>query len=165
MTRSQETAGEARPSVVLYADGACSGNPGPGGWGAILVDVATGRELEMSGAEARTTNNRMELTGVLEGLRRLKQPSRVKVVTDSRYVADGMSRWIHSWIRNGWKTSDRKPVKNQELWQALILQTEIHDVSFEWTAGHAGHDGNERCDRLAVNAYHRLIDRGGGGES
>lgn len=143
--------------VVLYADGACRGNPGPGGWGVILVDVGTGRRREASGGSPETTNNRMELTAVLEGLRLLKRPARVRVVTDSRYVADGLSKWVHAWKRNGWRTADRSPVKNRELWEELLRLTEEHEVEFTWIRGHAGHAENERCDELAVAAATRLL--------
>jgi ribonuclease HI len=146
-----------RPEVTLYTDGACSGNPGPGGWGASLLSSGSGRRLEISGAEAQTTNNRMELTGVIEGLRRLKRPSRVRVVTDSRYIVDGMKGWIHTWQKNGWRTADKKPVKNRELWEELIQFTHRHDLRFEWIRGHQGHRENERCDRMAVEAYENLL--------
>jgi ribonuclease HI len=143
------------PEVVLYADGACTGNPGPGGWGAILADPSTGRERELSGSDPATTNNRMELTAVLEGLRALEHPSRVRVVTDSRYVVDGMTSWAERWQRNGWRTADRKPVKNRELWEDLLRLARVHELRFEWVQGHAGHPENERCDQLAVEAYRK----------
>jgi ribonuclease HI len=150
--------GEAtRPSVILYADGACSGNPGPGGWAAILVNHATRGELELSGFEPETTNNRMEMKAVIEGLLRLSQASEVRVVTDSRYVSEGMRSWVHNWQRNGWRTSDRKPVKNQDLWEELVRLSSLHDLEFEWIQGHAGHAQNERCDQLAVAAYQKLL--------
>ncbi len=148
-----------KPAVILYADGACSGNPGPGGWCAILEDPVTGRTFELTGADPQTTNNRMELTAVLEGLRRLKAPSRVRVVTDSRYIVDGMKSWIRTWVANGWRTSDRKPVKNRELWEELLRLSKLHEVRFEWTAGHSGHPENERCDQLAVEAYRKLMGK------
>ena len=141
--------------VWLYADGACSGNPGPGGWGTILVQAGNGRRLEMSGSEAQTTNNRMEMTAVLEGLRRLRSPSRVHVVTDSRYLVDGMKSWVHTWQRNGWKTASKDPVKNRELWEELLRLSREHTVDFSWIRGHAGHAENERCDALAVAAYRK----------
>jgi ribonuclease HI len=152
-------AGE-RPAVILYADGACSGNPGPGGWAAILVNPHTGRFLELSGAEPDTTNNRMEMRAVLEGLLHLRSSSSVRVVTDSRYLVEGMKSWVHNWIRNGWRTSDRKPVKNQDLWEELLRLSRTHSLQFEWIAGHAGHKENERCDHLAVAAYRDLVSRG-----
>jgi len=153
----QAAGGTLRPRVELYADGACSGNPGPGGWAAILTNPTTGRRLEISGGELNTTNNRMELTAVIEGLRRLKRPSCVRVVTDSRYLVDGMNGWIHGWRRNGWKTADKKPVKNQELWEALSALAREHEIVFEWIRGHEGHAENERCDRMAVEAYRNLM--------
>lgn len=135
--------------VEIFTDGACSGNPGPGGWGAILRDPATGREKEMSGGEAATTNNRMELTAAVEALNALKQPCQVDLYTDSKYVMDGISSWIHGWKRNGWRTADKKPVKNAELWQALDAANGRHKVSWNWVRGHAGHAENERADELA----------------
>ena len=147
---------EDRPLVLLYSDGACSGNPGPGGWGAILVDPGSGQRLEISGSDPQTTNNRMEMIAIIEGLRRLKRESRVRIVTDSRYVVDGMKSWIHSWRRNGWRTADKKPVKNQDLWQELSALESRHDLIFEWIRGHQGHAENERCDQMAVEAYRKL---------
>ena len=140
-----EGAGEG--VVVIYADGACKGNPGPGGWGVLLR--AGGREKEMFGGEAQTTNNRMELTAVIEGLLFLKQRSAVRVYTDSQYVQKGISEWIHSWKRRGWLTADKKPVKNVDLWKALDEAAQRHDVEWHWVKGHAGHPGNERADALA----------------
>jgi ribonuclease HI len=142
-------AADTLPKVTVFADGACSGNPGPGGWGAILVFPTGGKRLEISGADLDTTNNRMEMMGAVEGLRRLKVKSRVRVVTDSRYVIDGMKSWIHAWRRNGWKTSDRKPVKNKDLWELLSELSGKHETAFEWVAGHKGHAENERCDAMA----------------
>lgn len=139
----------ALPAVTLFADGACSGNPGPGGWGAILVSPASGKRLEISGADLDTTNNRMEMIGIIEGLRRLKAKSRVRVVTDSRYVVDGMKSWIYAWRRNGWLTSDKKPVKNRDLWELLSELSRKHETAFEWVRGHEGHAENERCDAMA----------------
>lgn len=159
--RSSSRVEEERPLVYLYADGACSGNPGPGGWAAILLNPTTGKRFELSDCEEDTTNNRMEMTAVLEGLRRLQKPSRVRVVTDSRYVAEGMKTWVHNWQRNGWRTSDRKPVKNQDIWEELLSFARIHKLEFEWIQGHAGHPENERCDQLAVAAYQKLLKRSG----
>ena len=136
--------------VEIATDGACKGNPGPGGWGVVLRMGST--EKEMSGGEKLTTNNRMELTAAIEGLNALKRPCRVTLSTDSRYVMDGLTKWIHGWRRNGWKTSDKKPVKNAELWQALIEASAPHRVEWVWVKGHAGHPDNERADRLASNA-------------
>jgi ribonuclease HI len=131
----------------LYADGACKGNPGPGGWGVLLR--AGGSEQELFGGEAQTTNNRMELMAVIEGLRSLKVPSTVRVYTDSQYVQKGISEWIHNWKRRGWMTSDRKPVKNVDLWKALDEEAQGHKVTWHWVKGHAGHPENERADALA----------------
>ncbi|MGN6820646.1 MAG: ribonuclease HI [Sphingomonas sp.] len=136
--------------VEIATDGACKGNPGPGGWG-VLIRMGT-REKELSGGEKLTTNNRMELTAAIEGLNALKRPCRVTLSTDSRYVMDGLTKWIHGWRRNGWKTADKKPVKNAELWQALIDAAAPHRVDWVWVKGHAGHPDNERADRLASDA-------------
>ncbi len=135
--------------VTIYTDGACSGNPGAGGWGTILV--YKGREREMSGGAAETTNNRMELTAVIEGLKALKEPCRVTVVTDSQYVANGINLgWAESWKKNGWRKKDRKPALNPELWDELLTLIVKHDVTIEWVKGHDGHPENERCDKMAV---------------
>ena len=137
----------AEGDIEIYADGACKGNPGPGGWGVLLR--AGGREKEMFGGEAQTTNNRMELTAVIEGLRSLKERSTVRVYTDSQYVQKGISEWIHSWKKRGWLTSDKKPVKNVDLWKTLDEAAQQHQVSWHWVKGHAGHPENERADALA----------------
>jgi ribonuclease HI len=134
-------------SVDIFTDGACKGNPGPGGWGVIIR--AGGREKELSGGEALTTNNRMELMAAIEGLNALKRPCRVQLYTDSNYVRDGITKWIHGWRKNGWKTADRKPVKNVELWQALVEATAPHRVEWHWVKGHSGHPENDRADALA----------------
>ena len=135
--------------VEIYTDGACSGNPGPGGWGAVLVYGQ--HEKELSGGDRNTTNNRMELTAVIESLRLLKEPCAVTLTTDSRYVVDGITKgWARSWKRNGWIKSDKKPALNAELWDALLGLLDVHQVEFVWVKGHAGHPYNERCDRLAV---------------
>ena len=136
-----------RRVVTLYADGACKGNPGPGGWGVLLM--AEGHEREMCGGEPQTTNNRMELQAVIQGLAALKQPSKVRVYTDSQYVQKGISEWIHAWKRRGWQTADRKPVKNADLWRRLDEVAGAHEVEWHWVKGHAGHPENERADRLA----------------
>jgi ribonuclease HI len=136
-----------RPQVTIYTDGACSGNPGPGGWGVILVSGPHRREL--SGGDAETTNNRMELLAAITGLEALKRPSRVDIHTDSEYVRTGISAWIHGWKRNGWRTSTRQPVKNAELWQRLDAAQMRHEVHWHWVRGHAGHPENERADELA----------------
>ena len=133
--------------VVIHTDGACSGNPGPGGWGAIL---AYGDKVkELSGGEANTTNNRMELTGAIMALEALTLPSLVELHTDSQYLREGITKWIHGWKRNGWRTADKKPVKNIELWQRLDAALHRHQISWHWVKGHAGHDDNERADELA----------------
>jgi ribonuclease HI len=134
-------------NIEIFTDGACSGNPGPGGWGAILRFNGTSKEL--SGGEAETTNNRMELMAAIEALNALKEPCQVSMHTDSKYVMDGISSWIHGWKRNGWRTADKKPVKNAELWQALDEANRRHKVTWNWVKGHAGHDENERADELA----------------
>ena len=134
-------------SVEIWTDGACSGNPGPGGWGALLR--SGDHEKEMSGGEVLTTNNRMELQAAIEALNALKQPSKVKLHTDSQYVKGGITGWIAGWKRNGWKTSAKKPVKNAELWRALDEACQRHEVAWHWVKGHAGHAENERADELA----------------
>ena len=133
--------------VEIYTDGACSGNPGPGGWGAILRFNGASKELQ--GGEAHTTNNRMELLAVIEALGALKRPCAIDLYSDSVYMRDGITKWIKSWKKNGWKTADRKPVKNVELWQRLEEEKARHDVAFHWVKGHAGDELNERADELA----------------
>ena len=136
-------------TVTLYTDGACSGNPGPGGWGAILA--FQGIEKELSGGESSTTNNRMELTAVIEGLSALKEPCIVELYSDSKYVIDGLSKgWAVSWRKNGWKKSDKKPALNPDLWEKLLDLTEIHQLHYHWVKGHAENEKNNRCDELAV---------------
>lgn len=138
----------ARKKIVIHTDGACSGNPGPGGWGAILE--WNNQRKELKGGEDNTTNNRMELTAAIEALKALKGgPHAIELWTDSSYVKDGISSWIHGWKRNGWKTASKKPVKNAELWQALDELTAAHHVTWHWLKGHAGHPENERADELA----------------
>jgi ribonuclease HI len=137
-------------SVDLFTDGACSGNPGPGGWGAILR--FGGQEKELSGGENATTNNRMELTAVIEGLKALKQPCPVTIHTDSRYVMDGAMTWLKGWQAKGWKTADKKPVKNEDLWRALDEEMARHQIKWVWVRGHTGHPENERADELARRA-------------
>jgi ribonuclease HI len=136
--------------IELFTDGACSGNPGPGGWGALLR--WRGTEKELSGGETPTTNNRMELMAAIEGLKALKRPAKVRVWTDSVYVRDGITKWIHGWKRSGWKTADKKPVKNVDLWQALLAASEPHEIEWRWIKGHNGHAENERADALARGA-------------
>ncbi len=142
------------PFVEIATDGACKGNPGPGGWGAILRQGA--RERELSGAESATTNNRMELMAAIMALRALKKPCRVELSTDSKYVMDGITKWIHGWQRNGWRTADKKPVKNAELWQALIEAARPHKIDWKWVKGHNGHPENERADELANAAIEAM---------
>ena len=144
-------------AVEIWTDGACSGNPGPGGWGAILR--FNGTEKELSGAEAQTTNNRMELMAAIAALEALTRPCAVTLTTDSQYVKDGLTKWIHGWKRNGWKTADKKPVKNEDLWKRLDAAAAKHKVTWEWVKGHAGHPENERADALARGAIATL--RGG----
>ena len=135
--------------VEIFTDGACSGNPGPGGWGAILR--CDGREKELSGGESHTTNNRMELSGVINALSALKYPCKVRLTTDSKYVVDGITKgWAQGWKKRGWKKSDGKPALNPDLWGQLLELLAVHDVEFCWIKRHAGHEENERCDRLAV---------------
>jgi len=135
--------------VDIFTDGACSGNPGPGGWGAILRYGS--KELELSGGENPTTNNRMELTAVIEALKKLNQKCDITIYTDSKYVADAfLQGWIWNWMKNGWKKADKKPVLNPELWQELIREIQKHEYKIIWVKGHAGHPENERCDKLAT---------------
>lgn len=142
--------------VEIWTDGACSGNPGPGGWGVVLR--AGEHEKELSGGENPTTNNRMELMGAISALEALKGPSRVVLHTDSIYVRDGITKWVPRWKVNGWKTADKKPVKNVDLWQRLEAALERHAVEFRWVKGHAGHPENERADKLATGAIKALRD-------
>jgi len=137
--------------IVIFTDGACSGNPGPGGWGCVAA-YADGKVRELGGGEANTTNNRMEMTAVLRALQALKAPCDVTLHTDSRYVIDGMTKWIHGWQKNGWKTAAKKPVLNAELWQELIAVARPHAIDWRWVKGHAGHAENERVDQLASQA-------------
>ena len=142
------------PAVVIYADGACRGNPGPGGWGVLLR--ARGAEKELFGGEPETTNNRMELTAVIRGLETLRRRCEVRVYTDSQYVQKGISEWIHDWKRRGWRTADRKPVKNADLWQRLDDLARGHKIEWFWVRGHAGHPENERADALANRGIDEL---------
>jgi ribonuclease HI len=141
-------------TVIIHTDGACSGNPGPGGWGAILE--WNGHSRELKGAEPHTTNNRMELMAAIMALESLKRPVTVEIHTDSQYLRDGITKWIHGWKRNGWRTADKKPVKNAELWQRLDSALAHHKISWHWVRGHAGHDLNERADELARSAITEL---------
>ena len=142
------------PRVIIHTDGACSGNPGPGGWGAILS--FGDREKELKGSEAHTTNNRMELMGAIAALEALKRPCSVYLYTDSQYLRGGITGWINGWKRNGWRTADKKPVKNVDLWQRLDAALKQHDVRWHWVQGHAGHAMNERADQLARDAIAEL---------
>ena len=141
--------------IEIYTDGACRGNPGPGGWGALLI--SGGRERELSGAESATTNNRMELLAVINALRALKRRVSARVYTDSQYVRLGMTEWLKAWKARGWRTADRKPVKNQDLWELLDEQAANHDIEWHWVKGHSGVPGNERCDQLANEAIDALL--------
>ncbi|MFO1159298.1 MAG: ribonuclease HI [Reyranellaceae bacterium] len=140
--------------VEIFTDGACSGNPGPGGWGAVLRFGE--HERELSGGERASTNNRMELMAAIAGLEALKRPCTVHLTTDSNYVRDGITKWIKGWKRNGWRTADKKPVKNMELWQRLDAARAPHEVHWHWVKGHSGHPENERADQLARDAIGRL---------
>lgn len=145
-------------TVYIYSDGACSGNPGPGGYGVLLRQKD--KELELSGGEPETTNNRMELMGVITGLEALKKPCKVIIQTDSKYVVDGiMKGWAKSWKKNGWVKGDKKPALNADLWDRLLNLLEKHDVEFNWIKGHAGHPENERCDKLAVAARKKYVHK------
>ncbi len=147
--------GDKMKKVEIYTDGACSGNPGKGGWGAVLI--YNSNEKQLSGANPSTTNNRMELTAVIEALRELKEPCEVKLTTDSKYVCDAINKgWLYSWGKKGWKKADGKKALNVDLWQQLLEQLQIHNVEFIWVKGHAGHKYNEICDTLAVNEYKAL---------
>ncbi len=141
--------------VYIYTDGACSGNPGPGGWGAVLKYGEN--EKHLSGGEADTTNNRMELTACIEALAALKEPCEVELTTDSKYVCDSVNKgWVYGWKRNGWKKSDKKPALNTDLWEKLLSQLAVHKVNFNWIKGHAGHRENEICDSLAVAEWQKI---------
>ena len=146
-------------TVEIFTDGACSGNPGPGGWGALLR--FKGVEKELSGADAQTTNNRMEMMGAIVALESLTRPSTVVMTTDSKYVMDGITKWVKGWQARGWKTAAKEPVKNQDLWQRLLLAVKPHQIRWEWVKGHNDHPENERVDQLAVNAIKKLRESGG----
>ena len=144
--------------VKIYTDGACSGNPGPGGWGAILKYGDQVREL--SGGEKNTTNNRMELMAVIEGLRAVKERCSLIITTDSEYVRSGITSWIHRWLKNNWKTSSKQNVKNRDLWEILLELSKNHEIKWEWIKGHSGHRENERCDELARDAIRKVTGNG-----
>ena len=155
MSGPARAAGEAvAPEVVMYTDGACRGNPGPGGWGVLLI--AGGREKELCGGAALTTNNRMELMAAIAGLTALTRRCHVAIYTDSQYVRNGIREWLAQWKRRGWKTADRKAVKNQDLWEQLDALAAQHEVEWHWVRGHSGHDGNERADELATRGMDGL---------
>ena len=148
------------PEVQLFTDGGCSGNPGPGGWAFVLRHTASGKEIEDSGAQRETTNNRMEMTAAIRGLQALKRPCHVELVTDSVYVGKGLSEWLPKWRANGWRRRTKSgwaEVKNEDLWRLLSQLLEKHDVQFTHVRGHAGHPENERCDTLAVAAYQKFL--------
>jgi ribonuclease HI len=143
---------DTAPHVMLFTDGACSGNPGPGGWAFILRHPVSGKEIERTGGEAMTTNNRMELMAVIRGLEALTRASKVELWSDSQYVLKGLKEWLAGWKAKGWKTADKKPVKNQDLWMELDELKSKHHITFHWVRGHNDHPENERCDQLAVEA-------------
>ena len=145
---------ETTTEVTIYTDGACRGNPGPGGWGALMI--ARGRERELWGGDSATTNNRMELTAVIRALEALKRRCRIRLYTDSKYVIQGVEEWMAAWKKRDWKTADRKPVKNRDLWEALDALTASHDITWHWVKGHAGDAGNERADALANRGIDEL---------
>lgn len=148
----------AKPGrFVIYTDGGCSGNPGPGGWGTIVHDLGSGEKEELSGGKPRTTNNQMEMQAVIEGLQRTPPGSTVRVVADSEYVVKGMTQWLPNWLRRNWQTASKTPVKNKELWQEMYRLSQARKVSWDWVKGHANHPENERCDQLAVAAYQRYL--------
>ena len=153
MTKSDQANSDAKPPhVLLFTDGACSGNPGPGGWAFILKHPSSGKSLEESGGEGMTTNNRMELMAAIKGLEALHTRSKVELWSDSKYVLDGLKEWLPGWKKKGWKTASKKPVKNQDLWMQLDELISKHEMTFHWVKGHNEHPENERCDELAVMA-------------
>lgn len=157
---TDDSASPALPLVEIFADGACSGNPGPGGWGTILRSA--GREKELSGFAVETTNNRMEMTAAIAGLAALTRPCRVRLTTDSEYLKKGMTEWLAGWVRRGWKNSQKQPVANRDLWEQLLELSGRHQVEWHWVRGHAGHAENERCDALARAAIAAHKGRGRG---
>lgn len=162
------TSSESPLEIIAHTDGACSGNPGPGGWGVIMRAMRDGevlRERELSGGEVMTTNNRMEMMAAIAALEALERPTAITIVTDSTYLRDGITKWIHGWKRNGWKTAARKPVRNADLWQRLEAAEAPHQVTWEWIKGHAGHEENERADDLARAEVKRIREGDGGDRS
>lgn len=153
------TTADKKPHVHLFTDGACSGNPGPGGWAYILRHPASGSQREDFGGERDTTNNRMELRAVIEGLAAINKPAKIDLTSDSQYVLNGLKEWMHDWKKRGWKTASKQPVKNVDLWKLLDVLIAKHEVNFHWIKGHAGHAENERCDELSVHAA-EAIKRG-----
>ncbi len=145
--------------IEIFTDGACSGNPGPGGWGVLMR--WRDHEKELFGGEAQSTNNRMELMAAIQGIEAVSRPARIRLVTDSIYVKDGITKWIHGWKRNGWKTAAKKPVKNEDLWRRLDAALASHDVDWQWVKGHAGHAENERADELARRGITEIAGRAG----
>ena len=143
--------------IYIYTDGACRGNPGPGGWGALIIE--DGKEIEISGGQKKSTNNKMELTAVIEALKTIKKKSSLVITTDSEYVKKGITQWIKKWVVNNWQTVTKKPVKNQEYWKELLALTKKHDIEWKWVRGHAGHPENERCDELARNEIKKLFKK------
>lgn len=158
MSRSDTTTNDRLSHVIIYTDGGCRGNPGPGGWGALLRCGA--HERELNGSEPDTTNNRMELTAAIEALNVLNRRCHVELWTDSEYVRNGITKWIHNWVKRGWKTAAKAPVKNAELWKQLLAACERHEIDWHWVKGHAGHEGNERADQLANDAMDELARAG-----
>ena len=152
MTKTDSEKSSSVPQVLLFTDGACSGNPGPGGWAFILKHPSSGKSLEDSGGEKLTTNNRMELMGAIKGLEALNTRTRVELWSDSKYVLDGLGSWMAGWKKKGWKTANKQPVKNQDLWMELDALNSKHEITFHWVKGHNDHPENERCDELAVMA-------------
>lgn len=144
--------------VTIYTDGGCWPNPGPGGWGAILIDAQRGRQKHLSGNARDTTNSRMELTAAIEALRALKKPCDIVVWSDSKYVINGITIWVNGWIKKGWRTASKQPVKNQDLWQALYAEIQRHDITWKWVKGHSGHPYNEKADELATAAREALVE-------
>ena len=158
MSHSETNTSTRQPIVTIYTDGGCRGNPGPGGWGAILR--CGEHERELKGGEPETTNNRMELTAAIQALTALNRRCTVALWTDSEYVRNGITQWVHNWVKRGWKTAAKTPVKNADLWQQLLAACQQHDVEWHWVKGHAGHEGNERADQLANDAMDQLAAAG-----